>query len=50
MGITKGVQMKKLFMLFTLVLVLCFVYGCLDKEAMTELEALKAQADPYWGH
>ncbi len=35
--------MKKQFMILLLVLVLCFVYGCQDEEAMAELEAMKAQ-------
>ena len=37
--------MKKFLMILSLVLVLCFVYGCQDKEAMAELEAMKAQAE-----
>ena len=37
--------MKKLYMILPLVLVLCFVYGCQDKVAMAELEAMKAQAE-----
>ena len=37
--------MKKLFMILPLVLVFCFVYSCKDKEAMAELEAMKAQAE-----
>ena len=36
--------MKKLFVIFPLVLILCFVVGCQDKAAMAELEAMKAQA------
>ena len=36
--------MKKLFMILPLVLVLCIVYGCQDKEAMAELEEFRAQA------
>ena len=36
--------MKKLFMILSLVLILCFMVGCQDKEAMTELEKFKAQA------
>lgn len=36
--------MKNVFMILPLVLILCFMLGCQDKEAMTELEALKAQA------
>ena len=37
--------MKKLFMILPLALVLCFMVGCQDKEAMAELEAMKAQAE-----
>jgi len=37
--------MKKLFMILSVVLVLCFAYGCQDKEAMAELEEMKAQAE-----
>ncbi len=37
--------MKKLFMILPLVLVLCFVYGCQDKDAMAELEEFKAQVE-----
>jgi len=36
--------MKKLFMIIPLVFLLCFMYGCQDKEAMAELEEFKAQA------
>ena len=36
--------MKKLFMILPLALILCFMVGCQDKEAMAELEAMKAQA------
>lgn len=36
--------MKKLCMILTLALILCFAVGCQDKEAMTELEEFKAQA------
>ena len=36
--------MRKLFMILSLVFVLCFVYGCQDKEAMAELEEFRAQA------
>ena len=32
-------------MILPLVLVLCFVYGCQDKVAMAELDAMKAQAE-----
>jgi predicted ester cyclase len=37
--------MKKLYMILPLALILCFVGGCQDKEAMAELEAMKAQAE-----
>jgi len=37
--------MKKLFMILPLVLILFFMVGCRDKEAMAELEKLKAQAE-----
>ncbi|TET68415.1 MAG: hypothetical protein E3J56_11430, partial [Candidatus Aminicenantes bacterium] len=36
--------MKKLCMILPLALVLCFMVGCQDKEAMAELEKFKAQA------
>jgi steroid delta-isomerase-like uncharacterized protein len=36
--------MKKLFMILPLALILCFMVGCQDKEAMAELEAMRAQA------
>ena len=36
--------MKKHFMILPLALILCFMVGCQDKEAMAELEAFKAQA------
>lgn len=36
--------MKKLFMVITLVVLLCFTFACQDKEAKAELEKLKAQA------
>ena len=36
--------MKKLFMILLLALILCFMVSCQDKEAMAELEELKAQA------
>ena len=36
--------MKKIFVILTLVLVLCFVYSCHDKAAMAELEEFKAKA------
>jgi len=34
--------MKKLHMILLLALILCFMVGCQDKEAMAELEAMKA--------
>ncbi len=37
--------MKKLFMILPLAMILCFMVGCQDKEAMAELEAMKAQAE-----
>jgi len=37
--------MKKLCMILPLALILCFMVGCQDKEAMSELEAMKAQAE-----
>jgi len=37
--------MKKLFMILPLALILCFMVGCQDKEAMAELEEFKAQAE-----
>ena len=36
--------MKKLLMILPLALILCFMVGCKDKEAMAELEEFKAQA------
>jgi len=36
--------MKKLHLILPLALILCFMVGCQDKEAMAELEAMKAQA------
>jgi steroid delta-isomerase-like uncharacterized protein len=36
--------MKKLFVVLPLVFLLCLAFGCQDKAAMAELEALKAQA------
>ena len=36
--------MKKLCMILPLALILCFMVGCQDKEAIAELEAMKAQA------
>ncbi len=36
--------MKKLFIILPLVLILCFMVGCQDKEAMAELEEFRAQA------
>jgi len=37
--------MKKLCIILPLVLILGFMVGCQDKEAMAELEAMKAQAE-----
>ena len=37
--------MKKLLMILPLALILCFMVGCQDKEALAELEAMKAQAE-----
>ena len=37
--------MKKLYMILPLALILCIMVGCQDKEAMAELEAMKAQAE-----
>jgi steroid delta-isomerase-like uncharacterized protein len=37
--------MKKLSMILSLALILCLMVGCQDKEAMAELEAMKAQAE-----
>jgi len=36
---------KKLLMILPLALILCFVVGCQDKEAMAELEEFRAQAE-----
>jgi steroid delta-isomerase-like uncharacterized protein len=36
--------MKRLFGVIPLVFLLCFAFGCQDKEAMAELEKFKAQA------
>jgi steroid delta-isomerase-like uncharacterized protein len=44
MGIKKGGHMKKLLMILPMTLILCFMVGCQDKEAMAELEEFKAQA------
>jgi ketosteroid isomerase-like protein len=38
-------NMKKLYMILPLSLILCFMLGCQDKEAMAELEKFKAQAE-----
>ena len=35
--------MKKLIIFLPLALILCFIFGCQDKEAIAELEAQKAQ-------
>jgi len=37
--------MKKLLTIIPLVFLLCFTFACQDKEAMAELEAMKAQAE-----
>ena len=37
--------MKKSLIILPLALILCFMVGCQDKEAMAELEAFKAQAE-----
>ena len=37
--------MKKLCLILPLALILCFMVGCQDKEAMAELEEMKAQAE-----
>ena len=37
--------MNKLCMILPLALILCFMVGCQDKEAMAEFEAMKAQAE-----
>ena len=37
--------MKKLYLILPLALILCFMVGCQDKEAMAELEAMKAQGE-----
>ena len=37
--------MKKLYVILPLALVLCFMVGCQDKEAMAELEEFRAQAE-----
>ena len=37
--------MKKLLMILLLALILCFVVGCQDKEAIAELEEFRAQAE-----
>ena len=36
--------MKKISLIISLVLILCFMVGCQDKQAMAELEEFKAQA------
>ena len=36
--------MKKLYMILPLALILCFMVGCQDKEAMAELEEFRAKA------
>ncbi len=37
--------MKKLLLILPLAMILCFMVGCQDREAMAELEAMKAQAE-----
>jgi steroid delta-isomerase-like uncharacterized protein len=37
--------MKKLYMILPLTLILCFLVGCQDKEAMAELEEFRAQVE-----
>ena len=37
--------MKKLSMILPLPLILCFLFGCQDKEAMAELEEFRAQKE-----
>ena len=37
--------MNKLYMILPLALILCFMVGCQDKEAMAELEEFRAQAE-----
>jgi hypothetical protein len=37
--------MKKLFMFIPLVILLCFTFGCKNKEVMTEREEMKVQAE-----
>ena len=37
--------MKKLCMILPMALILCFMVGCQNKEAMAELEEMKAQAE-----
>lgn len=37
--------MKKLLMILPLVLILCFMVGCQEKEAMAESEEMKAQIE-----
>ena len=37
--------MKNLLLVIPLVILLCFTFGCQDKEAMAELEEFKAQAE-----
>jgi len=37
--------MKKLLLILPLALILCFMVGCQDKEAMAELEEFRAQKE-----
>jgi steroid delta-isomerase-like uncharacterized protein len=42
---SKEGKMKKLLMILPLALIICYMVGCQDKEAITELEEFKAQAE-----
>ena len=42
---SKEGQMKKFYMIITLAMILCFMVGCQDKEAMAELEEFRAQKE-----
>jgi predicted ester cyclase len=42
---SRRVGMKKTLMVISLAILFCFTFGCQDKEAMAELEAMKAQAE-----
>jgi steroid delta-isomerase-like uncharacterized protein len=41
----KGEKMKKLMVISTLTILLCFTISCQDKEALEKLEEIKAQAE-----